>query len=132
MVRFMNKYMLSFQAAVVVGALTYADNAHAAGSDANFSTISNNITESIEELPALVTTLSYLMGLLLGVLGVMKVKDHVENPGNTPLKDGAVRLAAGGALFALPIVFESMMNTIGTTNSFVEPARLSKATVTLR
>jgi hypothetical protein len=43
----------------------------------------------------------------------MKIKDHVENPGNEPLKNGAIRLAAGGALLALPIIFEAMTETIG-------------------
>jgi len=79
----------------------------------NFSTIAENITESIQDLPGLLTALSYLFGILLGVLGVMKIKDHVENPTQTPLKDGAIRLGAGGALFALPILFEAMFTTIG-------------------
>jgi hypothetical protein len=54
-----------------------------------------------------------MFGILLGVLGVLKIKDHVENPGQTPLKDGAIRLAAGGALFALPIIYEAMFETVG-------------------
>ena len=43
----------------------------------------------------------------------MKIKDHVENPTQTPLKDGAVRLLCGGALFALPIIMEAMFATVG-------------------
>lgn len=78
----------------------------------NFGAIANNINNSIANLPGLITGLAYLFGLLLGVLGIMKIKDHVENPGQTPLKDGAIRLAAGGALFALPIIFEAMENTV--------------------
>lgn len=83
------------------------------GGGNNFSSIARNIAGSIENLPSLVAGLGYLFGILLGVLGVLKLKDHVENPGQTPLKDGAIRLAAGGALFALPMVYESMTNTIG-------------------
>lgn len=80
----------------------------------NFNVIAENINASISSLPALLSSLSYLVGLVLGVLGILKIKDHVEQPTQTPLKEGAIRLAAGGALFALPIVFESMQNTIGT------------------
>jgi uncharacterized membrane protein HdeD (DUF308 family) len=58
--------------------------------------------------------LSYLFGILLAVLGIMKIKDHVENPGQTALKDGAIRLLAGGALFAVPIISEAMFETVGT------------------
>jgi hypothetical protein len=79
----------------------------------NFGNIAGNITNSIASLPGLLTGLSYLFGILLAVLGIMKIKDHVENPSQTPLKDGAIRLAAGGALFALPIVFEAMYQTVG-------------------
>ncbi len=48
-----------------------------------------------------------------GVLGILKIKDHVENPSQTKLQDGAIRLVAGGGLFALPIVFEAMQGSIG-------------------
>lgn len=120
------------QAAFTVGFLSYVDQANAqTATGNNFSSIARNITESVEELPGLVTTLSYLIGLLMGTLGVLKIKDHVENPTQTPMKEGAIRLAAGGALFGLPIVFESMLNTIGTTGVSVQPAALSKATFTL-
>ena len=93
-----------FTATMVVG----MSDAHAN----NFGNIAANISTSINQLPGLITGLAYLFGLLLGVLGIMKIKDHVENPGQTPLKDGAIRLAAGGALFALPIIFEAMSQTV--------------------
>ena len=96
------------------------------GGGNNFSSIASNITTSIQNLPGLLTALSYMFGILLGVLGVMKIKDHVENPTQTPLKDGAIRLAAGGALFALPILFEAMFNTVGTQSMDVDAASLNK------
>lgn len=79
----------------------------------NFNEIAENIVDSISDLPGLLTALSYLAGVLFGVLGILKIKDHVEDPNSAPLKDGAVKLAAGGALFALPIIYEAMFNTIG-------------------
>lgn len=120
----LNTFTLKIQSAVLVGAMFASSDVHAAGN--NFGDIARNINNSIEELPGLVTGVSYMMGLLLGTLGIMKLKDHVENPTQTPLKDGAVRLAAGGALFGLPIVFESMLNTVGTTSAGVEPAQLNR------
>lgn len=112
----MNKLRQSyyaFGAAFTVGTLT-SSSAFAGN---NFSSIASNINTSIASLPGLLTGLSYMFGILLGVLGIMKIKDHVENPTQTPLKDGAVRLAAGGALFALPIMFEAMFETIGSGNN---------------
>ncbi len=110
--------VLNVQAGVLVWFLAGAQDAHAttiSGSgNNNFSDIARNITTSISELPGLITAIGYLMGILLGVLGILKLKDHVENPTQTPLKDGAIRLASGGALFAFPMVTEAMLNTIGS------------------
>lgn len=121
--------LLQAQVVFITGILL-SGQAHAAGN--NFGDIARNINDSIEEIPGLLTSLSYLMGMLLGVLGVMKLKDHVENPSQTPMKDGAIRLASGGALFALPILFESMYNTIGETSTFVSAAALNKAEFNIR
>jgi len=89
-----------------------AGDAHAGTS--NFSSVAKNISTSIADFPSLISGLAYLFGLLLAVLGVMKIKDHVENPGQTPLKDGSIRLAAGGGLFAIPMISSAMTNTIGS------------------
>lgn len=125
MIKALNNKFIGFYAAFSAGLLIHSAPAHAAAGN-DFSDIARNITESIEELPGMVSGIAYMVGMLLGVLGVMKIKDHVENPSQTPMKDGAIRLAAGGALFALPIVFESMSNTIGDTNVGVTPALLNK------
>ena len=97
-------------AAMTAGMMAASSGAHAAN---NFSNISENIAKGISDIPGLFSALAYLFGILLAVLGIMKIKDHVENPGQTPLKDSAVRLLAGGALFAIPIVSEAMFSTIG-------------------
>lgn len=114
----MSRKLLMVQAGVIVSMMAGMKDAKAN----NFSDIAENIADSIAALPGLLTSIAYLFGLLLGVLGVLKVKDHVENPGQTPLKDGAIRMASGGALFALPIVYEAMQNTIGDTSNLVGAA----------
>lgn len=120
-------------AAMTSGMMLLSNSAFAAssgGGTKKFNDIAKNIAGSIEDLPGLLTALAYLFGIILGVLGIMKIKDHVENPSNTPLKDGAIRLAAGGALFALPIVFEAMFSTVGD-GSQVELKKLNKAKFTI-
>jgi hypothetical protein len=121
MIKNLKRKYLQVPAAFTVGMMAAAP-AHAGGAGGtNFSTIATNVTASMASLPGLLSALAYLFGIILGVLGVMKIKDHVENPSQTPLKDGAIRLAAGGALFALPIVYSAMFNTVdngvgGTTD----------------
>lgn len=111
-------------AAFTAGLIISPNNANAAGND--FGDIAENIIDSLESLPGLISGLAYLGGLGFGVLGVLKIKDHVDNPQQTQLKDGAIRLAAGGSLFALPIIYEASLNTIGTTTSLVEAADLNR------
>jgi hypothetical protein len=76
------------------------------------SDIAINIVDSGSHLPALVSASAYLIGLALGVLGVMKIRDHVENPSNAPLRSGFARLFIGGALLALPTVYTAMIDSI--------------------
>lgn len=110
MTKLIKNKSLQMSAAFAAGYMMTTSQAHAN----NFSSIASNIVTSIGSLPALLSALSYMFGILLGVLGIMKIKDHVENPGQTPIKDGAIRLAAGGALLALPIIFEAMLETAGS------------------
>jgi hypothetical protein len=76
------------------------------------SEIAQNIVFSAEELPGLLAALSYLLGILFGVWGIVKIRDHVESPAQNPARNGYIRLLAGGALFALPVIYETMYNTI--------------------
>ncbi len=113
---FIKNQSLKVSALVVLGMLSGAEDASAGigiGGGADFNEVAENIVGGIEQLPGLVTGVSYMLGTLLGVLGILKVKDHVENPGQTPLQHGVIRLAAGGGLFALPIITESMTTLLG-------------------
>lgn len=105
---------------VTLGVISFANPVFAQ----DINTVSDNIVESIDDLPGLLSGVSYLLGTLLGVLGVLKIKDHADNPGSTPLQHGMIRLAAGGALFALPLVFEAMQITIGEDGA-LEQAEVS-------
>lgn len=123
MKKLVQKATLNIGAAAVLSIVSGAEDAHAAGND--FSNIAENITTSISSLPGLLTGLAYMLGILLGVLGILKIKDHVENPSSEKLSHGAIRLAAGGGLFALPIVYEAMQSTIGD-GAGVSAAELNK------
>ena len=126
MLKRINKLMIMMSASGIVGALTSSEAMAAGASDKNVNKIAGNIVKSIDNLPEMLTALSYLAGIMFGVLGILKVKDHVENPGQAKLKDGAIRLAAGGALFALPIIYEAMQNTIGADGKAVTAPTLNK------
>ncbi|PCJ99029.1 MAG: hypothetical protein COA45_06175 [Zetaproteobacteria bacterium] len=126
-----NKTKVSYYklgAAMTVGLMAASSGtAHAAN---NFSSIASNINTSMSSLPALISAVAYLFGVLLCVLGIMKIKDHVENPTQTPLKEGTIRLICGGALFALPILTEAMLSSMnnGATGAAATTATLTSVT----
>ncbi|MFA5593043.1 MAG: hypothetical protein WC989_07000 [Micavibrio sp.] len=113
--------MMAGSAAMFIGLVSGVESAFAGN---NFNKIVDNMESSISGIPGLISGVSYMMGILLGVLGILKIKDHVENPGSAKLQEGAVRLAAGGGLFALPIVYEAMRNTIGQDGTLVEAPKV--------
>lgn len=120
--------MMTAGAATFVGLVSGVESASAStsGGGQGFNDIIDNMEGSISNIPGLISGIAYMMGILLGVLGILKIKDHVENPGQTPLQQGAIRLAAGGGLFALPIVYEAMQTTIGNDGSGVEAPPVNK------
>lgn len=73
-----------------------------------------NVVQSSSQLPFLLSGIAYLAGLVLGVMAIIKLKDHVLNPDRTPLSDSIKRFLAGGAFFALPIVLTAAYNTVAT------------------
>ncbi len=80
--------------------------------------ITDSIYQSASSLPAFMAALSYLTGVLLAVLGIVKSLEHVSNPSQTPIRVPVIRFLVGGALFALPVIIEAAYNTIvggGTT-----------------
>lgn len=82
-----------------------------------------NVTTSSEQLPGLITGAAYLFGLLMAVLGLLKLKEHVTNPAQTPLRSGVIRLLVGGSMFALPMIYQAMATAInGGVAGVFDPA----------
>lgn len=96
-------------AIATMGMMVYADGALAA---TTFKDMSKNIVTATSGFQNLISTVCFLGGSGLGVAGIYKLKQHVDNPGNTPMKDGLVRLGAGGGLLAFPFIQQAMQGSI--------------------
>jgi hypothetical protein len=99
------------------------------GGGNTISSISNAIVTSVGDVPGLIAVVAMLLGLLTGLMGILKIKDHVEKPDQVELKEGAIRLAAGGALLSLPFIYDVITTTIdaGTTASAPAAIQLNAA-----
>lgn len=96
----------------------------AAFASGGFQGVTGNIVKSAAGLPNLISSVAYIGGVGLGVAGIFKLKQHVDNPTQTQMKDGLVRLGAGGGLLALPMVTKAMQGTVATTATKVSASEL--------
>lgn len=71
-----------------------------------------NAYTSAKTIPGLVAYFAYVMGLMTLFAGILKLKEHVDNPGNTPISVAVKRLFAGGALLALPYMSEVVAGSV--------------------
>lgn len=78
----------------------------------NLTDTTENIVTASSTLPNLISTVAYVGGIGLGVAGVFKLKQHVDNPAQHAMKDGLVRLGAGGGLLVLPYLTDVMQGNI--------------------
>lgn len=56
-----------------------------------------NIINNAWDGPGIISGFSYMAGLICGLLGILKLKDHVESPNQVPFWDPMKRFIAGGA-----------------------------------
>lgn len=91
-----------------IGLILHADPALAVPAPGpTVNDVADSMVGSVERLPGLISAFAYILGTLLGIMGIFKLRDHVENPTQTPLRVGIIRLLIGGMLFALPVVYEA-------------------------
>jgi hypothetical protein len=105
------EYFRKLAAAVTAGYMM-AESAPAMASATTIRDMSNNIVTSAGGLHNLISTVCWIGGSGLGVAGIFKLKMHVDNPGQTPMKDGLVRLGCGGGLLAFPFIQNAMQGSI--------------------
>lgn len=71
-----------------------------------------NVVVTTDMIPGFIAGIAYLVGVGLAITALVKLKDHVLNPNQTPLSDSMKRFVAGGAFLALPIVTGATQNLV--------------------
>ncbi len=77
-----------------------------------FAEMARNMITAASGFNGLISTVCWIGGAGLGVAGIFKLKNHVDNPAQSPMKDGLVRLGCGGALLAFPFIMQAMQGSI--------------------
>lgn len=115
------KVLHRLAAVVTVAMMTGGGAASALANNVSFKDVTSNITNSTSTLPNLISTVAYVGGVGMGVAGIFKLKQHVDNPAQVAMKDGLVRLGAGGGLLTLPFLTQAMMGTVAGGNNATGP-----------
>lgn len=103
MLKFLNTKTQKMSAAIITGAMVgaFADvkQAAATGIGGYTQQISNNVADPFADTIAFIC---YMGGFVLGALGLVNLKQHVEQGSQVPMKNGLAKLGFGGMLLALP------------------------------
>lgn len=90
--------------------MVVADSAWASG------TVNDYVVQTADNVinfPQLIAFLCYMGGFALAGLGLHAFRQHVESPGNVPLKNPLAKLGFGGVFLALPPLVSAVKGTFG-------------------
>lgn len=90
-------------------ALLAAGDAHAGQTVGD---IIKNVTGSWDGVANVFSTIAYLAGGFLGVAGIFKFKDHVDEPRQTPISAGVKRILAGGMFLSMPFMINATRGSL--------------------
>jgi hypothetical protein len=105
---------------ILQGLLTAACLAAALPAPAFAQDLQNSVSvvhSGLLNIPNIVAGLFYIGGAAMIGAGALKLKQHSENPTQTPLGHGLGRIGAGAALIALPAFGQWLNNSLSIGNS---------------
>lgn len=108
----MKRSKMTHKLAAVATVGMIAGAGSAAEAALTFRDMSNNIAVASSGFNNLISIVCWIGGAGLGVAGIFKLKQHVDNPGQTPMKDGLIRIGCGGGLLAFPFIQQAMQGSI--------------------
>lgn len=98
-------------AAATVG-MAAGSSSEAFANNTDLVDMTDNVITASSGFTNLISTLAYIAGAGLALAGVFKLKQHVDNPAQAPMKDALIRLACGGMFLSLPFLLNVMQGSI--------------------
>lgn len=119
------KHAMKLAVIALFGGVILASSDIAMATAKNFDSFTKDVTGRTKQTTNVISYISYIGGTVLAAMGVFDLKKHVENPSQTPMKNGVGKLGFGGMLLALPYITNTMSGTIGAQTQ----AKYQKITV---
>ncbi|MBI3418646.1 MAG: hypothetical protein HY053_00725 [Proteobacteria bacterium] len=92
----------------------------------NMQTTAAAIVEAMKDLPTIISGIAYTFGGILVLGGANKLKMHAENPSQTPMSHGIVRIGVGGVIAGLPPFMAWVNNSLAIGNNKLGFKRMDK------
>ncbi len=74
--------------------------------------VMKNTTKAFSGIPLMLSMISYIAGLFLIVVALIKFKEHVDHPDRAPLSAGVKRFIASGCFLSLPFMVRVMRGSL--------------------
>ncbi len=107
-----NAMCLKFSLLGAVTALAFPEFAFAQ----DMQSTTTALVEGLKDMPTIISGCAYLAGGVMVLGGANKLKMHAENPMQTPLSHGLVRIGVGGIVAGLPPFMAWVNNTMSIGN----------------
>src|SRR4051812_3156832 len=95
---------INHRLAAIMTAGMMVSGAGSAFSAPNTNSLVANLKANAQGFTDMIGLIGYIGGSGYAMAGIFKLKQHSDNPQATPLKDGLMRLAAGGGLLSVPFM----------------------------
>lgn len=84
---------------------------------ASLADVGVDLVEQTQSIPNLYWAAAYVLGFGFTIAGLIKMRDYVDSPADSPMKDALVRLAVGAALLITPFIVNISAGTYGGVQS---------------
>lgn len=84
------------------------------------------VVDAMKDLPTIISGVAYTFGGILVLGGANKLKQHSENPSQTPMSHGIVRIGVGGIIAGLPPFMAWVNNSLAIGHNRLGFKRLDK------
>ncbi len=99
--------------------LTWVFLFHSAPAFANAGSVMTTMNYNFRVLPTAVAWFSYLTGIGFTAVGLLKMRDYVDNPSQAPVKVALAYLFIGAMLVVLPYAVNVATESVGGASSGV-------------
>lgn len=109
------KYVFLFLISMIclgLGIDVYAQAGSSAGNVSGIGGLASQVKSNLGRIAQFVTALAYVLGMILAIIALSKLKAHKDAPTQVPLSTGIVMLFLAAALMFIPSIYSSAGGTI--------------------